>query len=697
MPLAAAAVVVAAGWSWVVAPGTPYGDDNSAHYAVVGHIARLWEAGHTDLWWHQSNLGLPLFAAYQPLPALAVGTLTWALDGLVQPTTVFKASILGAWALMPLAWARGARAFGLPAAAAVAVGLLTLVVHDPDNIGLTVRSSTARGLYTQHFGLILLPLALAAFWRAVDRPGARPWTAGVLLAMTGMAHLFIGLYAGVAILALLAADPGRLRARARMTAAVASVGATLSAWWLVPLIATNHLAGGLPWRRELHDGWPLWKTIGLLLTGRVFDTGRLPLLTALVVGGAVLLFRAARRPGPARVWAVLTALTAVLFLGRTNLGALYELLPLHGQVNVMRYITGVHICGLLAAGAAVEGSRQWVVRRWGGGAARGLGAAAILGLLAFAALDIRGTLRSYQPNHTDLGATARQLAEMPDHRIAVHGDLGTGNHFHRDLLPALADRGQLQSYAHGYHCTLSTYYAEYFDFSPAACQLYDIGAIVARAPLPGTFPMDAYTEAWRGGDTLILEPAADLSGGLFDFVQLRGRIAGPDLRAIRPAVRTLAVPMFARGTVAAVARDRALDDVQVNVDGKTLPWSPDDAETLLDHIAPATPARGGQVVSWSRGLSSYTADVDATEDGAHLLLKVNFFPWWRARVDGGVVPITHVTPNFMVVQVPQGRHQVTFSYHNPPLQKAGAAAALGGVVLWALAAAGAGWRRRRAP
>ena len=60
------------------------------------------------------------------------------------------------------------------------------------------------------------------------------------------------------------------------------------------------------------------------------------------------------------------------------------------------------------------------------------------------------------------------------------------------MLPWLSQRGQLQSYAHGYHTTLSTYYAEYFDFSPVACDLYDIGSVVARNPVPDSFPDEVY-------------------------------------------------------------------------------------------------------------------------------------------------------------------------------------------------------------
>ena len=99
---------------WIFSPKIPFGDDNSAHYAVAIHISEIIKEGTTDLWWHQSNLGVPLFAAYQPLPSLFIGTSIALLGDFVHPISLFKGSIIFIWSCMPFTWYLGFRWYGLP-------------------------------------------------------------------------------------------------------------------------------------------------------------------------------------------------------------------------------------------------------------------------------------------------------------------------------------------------------------------------------------------------------------------------------------------------------------------------------------------------------------------------------------------------------------------------------------------------------
>ena len=126
-----------------------------------------------------------------------------------------------------------------------------------------------------------------------------------------------------------------------------------------PSLGGSGPAGGVPhrlvWARR--PCWPWPATLVRLFTDSVFDDERLPLLTVLVGAGAVVLWRTRHRPAVCH-WLLLTAATALLFLGRTNSGSVYDRLPLHGQVNVMRYPTGVHICGLIAAALAALSERS---------------------------------------------------------------------------------------------------------------------------------------------------------------------------------------------------------------------------------------------------------------------------------------------------------------------------------------------------
>ena len=80
--------IAISGFEWMMSEQYPYGDDNSAHFAVGVHIANIFVNGEFNFWWHQSNLGVPLFAAYQPLPSLFLGLLLTLFSGVVHPTIV---------------------------------------------------------------------------------------------------------------------------------------------------------------------------------------------------------------------------------------------------------------------------------------------------------------------------------------------------------------------------------------------------------------------------------------------------------------------------------------------------------------------------------------------------------------------------------------------------------------------------------
>ena len=666
------------GAEWVLSSANPLGDDNSAHFAVSLHIAEVFNAGETNLWWHQSNMGLPLFAAYQPLPSMVMGAIIVIFGPVIAPVVLFKASILGCWALMPWAWYLGARWYGLSRSMAVALGLLTLSIQDPYSIGFGVRSSTIRGLYTQHFGLLLLPMSIGSIRRHLDGASlGRLWTA-TLFSTTVLCHLWVGLYAAIVTGTMLVVEPSLIRQRIRSLMPIIGFSGCILAWWLVPLLATNQYAGGLPWRGETHNGWPWSKTIEQLFNGSVFDTERIPYLTVLVAIGTVGLLRFWQRSG-VRHWLCLTMLTAIFFSGRTNLGDVYDWLPLHSQVNVMRYLTGVHICGLIAAAATLHGLAQCLQTHFPKVATSVIASIGVL-ISLNNVQDFQDTFRIFNPNKGPFSEVQKYLSEQPDHRLAVHGSLKTGSHFHRDLLPSLTGRGQIQSYAHGYHCTLSTYYAEYFDFSPAACGLYDVGSIVARNPVPQTFPHDAYANKWEGEGYTVFHPGQQSDLGIFSFIHVQGSIKGPDFESIRPAVRSLSTPAFGAGVLPIIETHASNEVTITGADGSIRTWDKTNAVQLFESLIEDqdTVVAHASVESFERDLSSYSAQVSVSgTEPQWLLLKVNYFPWWSATVDSTTTVVHHVAPNFMAIQVPPGFHDVNFEYRNPIPQKLAALLAFG--------------------
>ena len=145
--------------------GFPYGDDMSSRVAEVGAIARHLARLDFDFWFPDENLGYPMFLAYQPFPSLLGGLLV-ALTPL-EPATYVKGANAILWSLVPATWFVGGRWLGLSRIAALAFGLLVAHVSDWRDFGLGVESIAYKGLFTQSFGMVLLPLALGSFHRKV--------------------------------------------------------------------------------------------------------------------------------------------------------------------------------------------------------------------------------------------------------------------------------------------------------------------------------------------------------------------------------------------------------------------------------------------------------------------------------------------------------------------------------------------------
>jgi hypothetical protein len=89
---------------------------------------------------------------------------------------------------------------------------------------------------------------------------------------------------------------------------------------------------------------------------------------------------------------------------------------------------------------------------------------------------------------------------------------------------------------------------------------------------------------------------------------------------------------------------------QVLISEGAAPYSGDDAN--------------GRVRWGERGLNEYTLEVES-DAPALLLLSDNFYPSWRARVDGEPVSLLRADYTMRAVEVPAGSHTVVLEYSSP--------------------------------
>lgn len=631
-----------------------------------------------------------------------MGGLTALSDDFVPPLVLFKLSILLVWACMPAAWYLGGRWLGMDRTAATVLGLSILVVDDFRSFGLGPSSALANGLYTQSWGALLLPLTLGSIHRLLYARTMGYGPPALLLALTFLCHAFLGLYTSLTAALLAIVQRSGLLPRIRALLGVYGLALLLLAFWLIPFLADLDYQGGLPWKHQSEDGYPLPDLLRFALSGELFDHGRAPWLTALVLVGIAFSWR--ERARPLDRWLLASfAVTFALLLGRTTWGAVYAWIPFHGELEVIRYLAGLHFCGLALASLGVSRLLPYLralLGRLSGpawlSASRSLAAIAAIAMVGYLAgtyANARLLLRTFDTTRPGFAGAVAALRQNPDSRFLVHRRLAKIDHFHLNLLPALAERPQLESFSRGYHDTLSLYYLEYFDFSPAAFDLYNVGAALIGGGRPELLP-GGFRETWAGGGWRVFE--APGPPGYFAFVRMPLTVVG-DFRRIRHFLRATSTRLYEEGVVARLARrappggDRVVIGDKdrfdyIASDGATRRTaSVAELQTLLLERYAAPPSRS-RVVEQATAPNEYRALVDAAGD-EHLLLKASYHPGWQASVDGQQTEIEHAAPNLMAIPVPPGRHEVRFRYRNPAYQKLLFAGSLGGALAWASCAA----------
>jgi uncharacterized membrane protein YfhO len=89
------------------------------------------------------------------------------------------------------------------------------------------------------------------------------------------------------------------------------------------------------------------------------------------------------------------------------------------------------------------------------------------------------------------------------------------------------------------------------------------------------------------------------------------------------------------------------------------------------------------VLQEGEGPSLYQAEVEVVgTEPTTFVLKVTHHPGWSVRLDGESRSVRRVSPDFLAVDVPQGRHRIEFVFRRPLwswLLAAGSLAALTGL------------------
>ena len=137
-----------------------------------------------------------------------------------------------------------------------------------------------------------------------------------------------------------------------------------AAWVLVPLLTDRAWSAQSEFYKgsTFNDSYGARKILGWLVTGRLFDDGRWPILTLLGGTGFIVCLTRVRHDQRARALLGAFLASLVLFFGRPTLGPLTALLPGNEDLQIHRFVMGVHLAGILLAGVGLAALCRGLVR-----------------------------------------------------------------------------------------------------------------------------------------------------------------------------------------------------------------------------------------------------------------------------------------------------------------------------------------------
>ena len=651
-------------------------NDHILHIAAAQHAATALAHGQdpTDPWFARIGLGYPLFRHYQHLeyvPLAVINVLSGraiSIQALIDWSTVIILS------LFPLSVFWSMRRFGFGVLAAAFAGLSAPLLATNGLYGFDFASYVWRGygLYTQLWGMFLLPLALAFGYRLL-REGRGYFPATLFLALTLLCHTVYGYLAIVAlsvIALVLLFDSGtivdgwrRFWSVVRRLVLLFGLTALAASYFLVPFMLDGTYMNRSVWEYSYkYNSFGAEKIMGWFRHGELLDYGRLPVLTLLVVIGLIVCIVRWREP-LYRVPPVLFGVWLALYFGTPTWGSLLKLLPLSHDMQFHRLIGGVHMAGLLLIGVALAAPWPWLLRRpkvWPALAA-GLVLIAILIPAFWERADYLRVNADYMRQQQaatavaqpDLNAVIARLHTLPPGRVYAGFAGNWGNDYRVGSIPMYSEL-QLAGFdmvGYLYHSlSLNSDIEAWFnDTQEDEYNLFNVRYVVA--PAGRRFPSFVKPIGTYGRNVLYTVDTT----GYFDLVQSPVTLRGSPNQ------------LYATGTSWLKGAEPALKQVpRVVLDGSApnganvMPLSTAQAAVAQPIGSPSMPR--GAVLSESIDLNGRYAATIRADEATTVMVKVTYDPGLRVTVDGTRVAPIMLMPSFVGVPVSAGTHQVIVRY-----------------------------------
>lgn len=606
-----------------------------------------------DGWYPNLSLGAPHFHHYQSIPHTLTGTASRAIGA----DHAFALSLYLLMALWPICVYASARLLGWGRWAAAAGAVVSPLVVSVPGHGYELGSYVWQGygVWSQLWAMWTLPIAWALGWRAIRR-GRGYAIAAVAVASTIAIHFLTG-YLAVASLGALAFVGAGVVKRVGRAVLLGAGAVVVASWVVVPLLADS------PWMNQTSfgrndfytDSFGARTVLGWLVTGGLFDAGRLPVVTLLVGIGLVVCIARARRDERARVLLALWSLSLFLFIGRPTFGPVIDLLPGGRDLLLHRYLMGVHLAGIFIAGAGALWLARALVARARATTPVSVAAVIVVGLTALspawldrAAYHREGARWIDQQraatvtDGAELAALVAEVERRADGRIYAGLRSNWGDQYRVGFVPVNTALATLDADAIGFTfrtgSLLSDLEALFDETNPAHYDLFNVRYLIL--PSDRDPPVPATVLDRRARHTLWEVP----THGYVQLVDTVGSLVADRSSMARQIGPFLASPELARAVHPTVA----------------FAGSPPAIPTAVTGVPSTPPGRAyEQLNRLDDGIFGARVVADRR---AVVLLKASYHPRWRVMVDGAKRAPIMVAPGMPGVVVEPGEHLVLFEY-----------------------------------
>jgi hypothetical protein len=453
-------------------------------------------------------------------------------------------------------------------------------------------------------------------------------------------------------------------------AAVMGGGSLLVASWvLVPLLADAKWTTQSEFYEDsnLSDSYGAGQVLEWLFTGGLFDHERFPIVTLLFFVGVVVCAVRARHDVRARALLGAFALSLLLFFGRPTLGWLLDLLPGFEDVQIHRFVMGVHLAGIMLAGVGLawllRTSYRWAARLTADRVAPGRFAVVAAAASLLACVAVLAPAWTERADYDRYGAKLiddQRAAERTDGRdidqllamVKARGDgrvyaglrSNWGTEFVVGVVPVYAWLCDRDVDAVGFTfrtiASLSNDTEAAFDeTNPAHYQMFNVRYVILP---PGRRPEVPASRLATSGQYRLWQVA---TSGYFQVVDRASPVTADRTNLLSSVQGFMASELASEGTYPGVAF-AGRPEPRPTFDGSAPP--PGAAGTVLEQDQEAQDG-------------VFTATVEASRPGV-VLLKASYDPRWSVTVDGLPDKAAMMAPSLVGVEVPAGRHEVRFRY-----------------------------------